>query len=161
VKPLSPEQAADLAEIAQALQRYGRALDHKDYALMESVFAPGARLHYRMGDGRRSEGDLAHWVEVFRSFMADFWWTSHLIGPPAVELHADAARSTCQLIATHVQMRHDGSRNRWTVWGFYRDQLVRTASGWRIRERSFEGVHAEGELLPKEAVRSFPESPYR
>lgn len=152
---MTPHEIADQLEIGQVVQRYGRALDTRDYELLRTVFAPDASLHYEM-EGRGTEGDLEQWLELWRAFLVPFFWTSHQTSPPVIELDGDRARACCRLIASHVQIRHDDSRNLWTVYGEYDDRLVRRPEGWRIRERAFRGAHTEGELLPAAAVKSYP-----
>ena len=71
---------------------------------------------------------------------------------PLIELDRDSARATCRLIATHVQVKLDGARSTWVLYGTYRDVLVRSVAGWRIRERNLHGVYGEGELLPRRLV---------
>ncbi|MEX2204921.1 MAG: nuclear transport factor 2 family protein [Myxococcota bacterium] len=63
------------------------------------------------------------------------------------------------LIATHVQVRLDGTRSSWVLYGTYRDRLVRSGAGWRIRERHLHGVYGEGELLPRKLVKTFTSAP--
>ena len=154
---MTPEQAADIAEIAQLHQRYGQALDEKRYELLDEVFLPDARLHYDMsGEAPTSYREMAG---QFRSFMVPFLYTQHVFSHPLVELDADRARASCRLIATHVQVPLAGGRNAWTVYGFYEDLLVRTDAGWRIQQRSFKGMHTEGTLLPPDQVEHFEKAP--
>ncbi len=154
---MTPEQAADHAEIVQVLQRYGQALDEKRYTLLDRVFVPGAALHYEMdGAGPATYPEM---VKVFREFIAAFWYTQHVFSQPVIDLDGDRARSICRLIATHVQRPHSGGRNTWTVYGFYRDLLRRTPEGWRIAERHFKSMHVEGSLLPPDEVERFDEAP--
>ncbi len=155
---MTPREIADHIEIGQVVQRYGRALDTADYELLRTVFAPDATLRYEM-EGRGTEGNLEKWMELWRTFMVPFFWTSHQFSPPLIELDGDRARASCRLIASHVQIRHDDSRNLWTVYGDYEDQLARLEEGWRIQQRLFHGVHTEGELLPADAVKSLRERP--
>lgn len=160
----------DRVEIGEVLQRYGLALDEKDFDLLDEVFTPDARLRYAMPSPPggepppAAEGGLAQWKAIFRGFLAPFYWTQHLVSPPVVELEGDRARSTCRLLASHVQVRRaDGGRQLWTVYGVYRDEWLRTAGGWRIARRSFQGVHQEGAMLPADAAEHFdrPPAPWR
>ena len=154
---MTPEQAADIADIAQVQQRYGLALDEKRYELLDDVFQPDARLHYDMaGEGPTTYREMA---QQFRAFMVPFLYTQHVFSHPVVELDGDRARASCRLIATHVQVPLAGGRNTWTVYGFYRDVLVRTDAGWRIERRSFKGMHTEGTLLPPDQVEHFEKAP--
>jgi hypothetical protein len=149
--------AADRVEIGETLQRYGVALDERDFALLDRVFLPDARLRYAMpaaegGEPQRAEGTLEAWKKIFRGFLAPFAWTQHLTSAPLVELDGDRALSTCRLLATHVQRRTGGGHSLWRVYGVYRDRWVRSEAGWRIAEREFRGEHTEGAPLPPAEV---------
>ncbi len=154
---LTDQATRDHVEIGQLIARYGKALDDKDYELLGSVFTPAAALRYEL-EGRETRGSYAEWVGIFREFLAPFSWTSHLFSQPVIELEGDAAGSSCRVIASHLQFELDGKRNLWIVHGFYRDRLARSDAGWRIRERHFWGVHAQGEPLPPDRVRPSPET---
>lgn len=157
---LSQQEISDHVEIGQVIQRYGRALDEKRFDQLETVFAPGAQLHYTMPDGSTNDAPLDHWLKIFPAFMKPFYWTSHLFSQPIVELAGDAAETRCRLIAVHVQEKKDGERSLWTVYGSYRDRMERMPDGWRIALRHFRGVHTEGSMLPADAVVSFPTLPF-
>ncbi len=155
----SAREFGDHVEVQQLVERYGLALDEKNYDLLDSVFTPDALLHYTMED-QETKASYGDWKEIFRQFLLPFYWTSHLFSTPLVDFEGEQARSTCRLIASHVQIRKDGERNLWTVYGFYRDRLVRTDAGWRICERLFRGVHSEGEALPADQIQAFPKAPF-
>ncbi len=157
---LSPREISDHIEIAQVVQRYGLALDEKEYELLDSVFTPGADLRYQLGD-RTNTGTYPDWVKRFRDFLAPFYWTQHLFSQPVIDLEGDTARSTCRLVARHLQLTLDGDRNVWTVYGHYRDVLTRGEAGWRIRERRFQGLHTEGQVLAPDRVQQFPTRPWQ
>ncbi len=154
----SQQKLGDHLEIEQLIQRYGLSLDEKNYDLLDSVFTPDASLHYVMED-QETRGSYRQWKEIFRQFLLPFYWTSHMFSTPVIELAGDAARSSCRLIASHLQIRLSGERNLWIVHGQYRDRLERTTAGWRIRDRCFMGLHSEGRRLPGDQVRCFPEAP--
>ena len=154
---MTAQATRDHVEIGQLIARYGKALDDKDFALLDRVFTRDALLCYEIEE-RKTRGSYAEWVGIFREFLASFYWTSHLFSQPVIELEGDAARASCRLIASHLQIQLDGTRNLWVVHGFYRDRLVRSEAGWRIRERRFWGVHSEGQLLAPDQVQQFPAS---
>lgn len=155
---MSLDALGDRLAIADLLQRYFTALDDKDYALLERVFVPGARLHYEMRPGT-PPSSYPEMVETFRDFNASFLLTQHMMGHPVIELDGDTARSRTSLRAIHVQLSPEGERNLWVVHGFYRDQHVRGPAGWRIAERYFRSLHTEGRLLPRDRVRRFETAP--
>ena len=147
-------EVGDRLEIADLLQRYFRALDDKNSDLLETVFSPGAKLHYEMGPGSRPSA-YPEMVQAFRDFNASFLLTQHMMGHPEIELDGDEARSRTSLRALHVQQTTGGERNSWLVYGLYHDRHARTPEGWRIAERHFLSLHTEGVLLPREQVRRF------
>lgn len=149
----------DRLEIADLLQRYFRALDDKDYGLLETVFTPGAKLHYVMGPGSRPSA-YPDMVPAFRDFNASFLLTQHLMGHPEIQLDGDEARSRTGLRALHVQQTLAGDRNTWLVYGLYHDHHLRTPEGWRISERHFRSLHTEGALLPPQRVKRFDTAPH-
>ena len=154
---LTQQEISDHIEITQLLQRYFRALDSKDYELLDSVFLPDAVLHYELGQG--VPAPYLEMVKAFREFNERFSFTQHLMGQPLIQLDGDTARSTVNLRALHVQVKLDGQNVRWVVYGFYRDLHVRTTEGWRIKDRYFKGMHLEGDLLQLDQVKRFPKSP--
>jgi hypothetical protein len=155
---LSAQALSDHVEIAQLVQRYGKALDEKDYALLDSVFTPDAVTNYELGDlGNRTS--YPQMRALFASFNAVFSFTQHLLSAPLVELDGDEATAETRLVATHGLERKSGEKSAWFVVGFYRDSLVRTPAGWRIRERFFQGLHTIGELPPAQELVVF-EKPY-
>lgn len=154
---LSTQALSDHVEIAQVLQRYAHALDSKDYALLDTVFTPDALTNYDVGgiDDIGNRTTYAKMRVLFENFGAVFSFTSHLISPPLVEVTGDTATAETRLIATHGFERKTGETGTWVVIGFYRDTLVRTPGGWRIRERYFTGQHTIGELPPPEELVQF------
>jgi hypothetical protein len=155
---LSQQEISDRLEIAQVIQRYGLALDEKDYQALDRVFHPEAMLHYKMS-GREVQAPASEWKERFAEFLKPFVWTSHSFSEPVIELEGATATARCRLIAVHLQENLEGDRSLWIVHGFYRDLLVRGDTGWRIRERHFTGVYTEGEMLPRGQAKLFPELP--
>ena len=154
---LTQQEISDHIEISQLLQRYFRALDSKDYELLDTVFLADAVLHYELGQG--APVPYREMVKAFREFNERFCFTQHIMGQPLIELEGNTARSTVNLRALHVQVKLDGQNVTWVVYGFYRDVHVRTTEGWRIKERYFRGIHFEGALMPPDHVKRFPKSP--
>ena len=145
---------SDLLEIQQVLYAYARAIDAKDWKSLERVFTPDARIHYAMERGAElTFRELGPWLA--RS-MAIFKATQHVISNPQVEVQGDAATSTAYLVATHVQVRQDGTENLATEGGRYTDTLVRSPEGWRIATRRLERIWVDGTYLVPPEIRLFP-----
>jgi hypothetical protein len=54
-----------------------------------------------------------------------------------IALAGDRARHTCRLILAYRQADRAPGSSAWLNSGRYRDELVRTAAGWRFARRSF------------------------
>jgi 3-phenylpropionate/cinnamic acid dioxygenase small subunit len=144
--------AADHVEIAQLLQRYGRALDDRRFADLDALFAADAEVDYQIGD-TTTRGPWREVGGTFPRFLDVFLYTTHLISPPVLELRGDEASADSRLIAVHGWERLAGGRGAWFVFGVYRDTLVRTPEGWRIRRREFRGLGDQGELPARRELR--------
>lgn len=151
---LTPQEISDQIEITQLLNRYLRAIDTRDWVMLDSVFTKDAVVHYD------TPGEIATTFEkmapVFPVFTATFCFTQHDASQMLIRVDGDSAESSNNLRAIHIQETHEGLQNTWVVYGTYRDKLRRTADGWRIVARDFRGHHSEGELLPPDRVKSFP-----
>jgi len=150
----------DTVAITRVLQLYFDAIDEKNYALLEHVFAANAVLRYSLDETTGPGLSARDMIARIRDFTGAFRFTQHLSGPPSIEIDGDAARARTNLRAIHVQQRRDGSRSAWLVYGVYRDGLARTSAGWRIRERVFRVLYTEGELLGRDEVESYPTPPW-
>lgn len=151
---LSAQQLSDQIEISHVVNRYFRAIDTKDWDLLDEVFVPDARLHYTTPG--EIETTYLTMKPIFATFTDSFVFMQHMPGQMVIEVDGDRATSSNNLRAIHVQETHEGEQNTWVVYGLYRDVLQRTPAGWRITERVFLGAHTEGELLPPDRVKSFP-----
>jgi SnoaL-like domain len=155
---ISATEAADHVDISQCLQRYGQVFDDRAWDVFDTVFTPDAELRYEI-EGRITNVRMDELKSSSARLFERFWWTQHIFSVPVIELAGDAARATCRLIATHVQVKLDGERSTWVLYGIYRDVLVRTGAGWRIRNRHLHGVYSEGELLSRKQVQGFTGAP--
>jgi hypothetical protein len=155
---LESREISDRLEIAERIQLYFRAMDTWDYSLLDAVFVPDAVMHYEMKGGARTR--YAEMLPLFREFNRRFSFMQHVGAQLLLEVRGDAAEATHNLRALHVQTALDGRENRWVVYGVYRDQLVRTRVGWRIRERHFKAQRIEGQLWPPDQVRAYERPPW-
>lgn len=132
----------DEREIVRVALRYCRALDTKDWALLDEVFVPDATgvlglphvIEGREAIRRRVEGALAHLDD-----------SQHLVGNHEVEVHGDTATHRCYLQAQHIRHAAAGGPH-YIVAGRYEDRFVRTPDGWRIAHRSLVVMWTEGNV---------------
>ena len=149
---------ADQAAITRVIQQVARAFDEKRHdELLPQVFLDGASVTYFLS-GAVTDFSIPAGIARFKAFHERCWWTQHLVGPSVIDLDGDTAQASSSVIATHVQIREDGSRNVWVVAASYFDDLVRTADGWRIRSRRAPCMHEDG-AFEAEGVRLYPALP--
>lgn len=156
----STRELSDRCEISETIQLYFLAMDTWDYTLLERVFTPDAVMQYEMQRERGAKTTYREMLPSFREFNRRFSFMQHVGSQLLIETNGDAASARHNLRALHVQTALDGREHRWAVYGVYRDQLVRTPEGWRIRERHFRAQRIEGQLLPPAQVRAYESPPW-
>ncbi len=121
----------DQLEIRELLARYANALDDRDWKRLASCFTPDATGDY--GNVGSYEGFAA--IEALcRNTLEPLDASQHLVGSIEIELSGDSARARCAFLAQHTRRGCEGGDN-YTLGGSYRDELVYTPDGWRIRHR--------------------------
>jgi len=135
-----PDLLRDELEIRQLLARYANALDDRDWKRLASCFTPDATGDY----GRIAQlADYAAIEALCRRSLEPLDASQHLVGSVEVELSGDTARSRCALQAQHTRRGCEGG-DHYTIGGTYRDELVRTSDGWRIRHRQLQVSWQDG-----------------
>jgi uncharacterized protein (TIGR02246 family) len=137
----SLDRLLDLQEITDLLHRYARALDEKDWSLLATCFTADAVAFYGEVLGRQ-EGVTAI-EQVCRAALGHLDSSQHVISNPEIHIDGDAATARCYVHAQHTKAGTPGGDNM-TIGGTYLDELVRTADGWRIRQRELRFLWQEG-----------------
>jgi len=145
---------SDHDAILDALARYARGVDERDFGAVAALFTEDAVIDYAVAGGAKlAASELAAWLT---RAMAIFRMTQHLLGLPAIDVRGDTARTRVPVIATHVQARHDGTEVSAVLHGTYAHEWTRTPAGWRIRSLRFDSHFAAGSFLPPTEVKTFP-----
>ncbi|HEV3227284.1 MAG TPA: nuclear transport factor 2 family protein [Acidimicrobiales bacterium] len=131
---MSTQEISDRLEIFELIARYSVALDSRDYDALDELFTNDAVLDYTATGAIR--GSLAE----MKTFIADaftmFTGTQHLTTGTTLRFAADGntahGKSAC-----HNPMVFGGElAPRMMIVGlWYVDTFVRTADGWRFKER--------------------------
>jgi hypothetical protein len=138
-----PRILSDREEIRDVLVAYAKSLDRRDYAGLERVFTADATGNYFAAGTYAGLDKISAFIERALSQCGP---TQHLLGSIDVNVTGDNATANCYLQAIHLGKKPGYEGKVLTVWGTYRDRLVRTAEGWRIRYRELESTHAEGDI---------------
>ncbi len=122
-------------DIAEVLIRYATGIDRRDWELFRTCFADPCHLDY---PGIGTWGSVDAITEFMASSHAGMGHTMHRISNIAIDVDGDTARARCYVDG--VLMAPDG-RSGLNPLGYYDDELVHTADGWRIARRHYTMVH--------------------
>ena len=143
-RELSTRELSDRIQIQDLLVRYTRAIDTKDWNLLDTCFLPDADVDYT------ATGGVAGKYPEVRAWLAKaltpFPITVHYITNSQVELDGDRARVRTLVQNPMFFANPDGSLHDFTVGATYVDELVWTADGWRIAKRSEDAGYMQGSL---------------
>jgi len=134
------------AEIVDVLSCYAAGLDARDWVLWRSVFMP--EVVFDLGSwsnrpARRLDADRV--VATQARIFAELTATQHFLTNHRVTVTGDRARALAHMRAEHWMCIDDaGASERYTMFGYYDDKLVRTADGWKIAEMQLNVTHTEG-----------------
>lgn len=141
---LSLQQISDRIEINDLLIRYTRAIDQKDWNLLDTCFLPDAQVDYVSSGGIAGKyPEVRKWLEMA---LAAFPTTVHYVTNSSVDLKGDRAAARTAVYNPMVFHNPDGSPHIFNVGAYYVDELVRTPEGWRIAKRTEEQAFLDGSL---------------
>lgn len=129
----------DKIEIQDVLSRYSQGCSAQDWDMVMDTFLPDAVWEVP-SRGMRFEGQ-----DTLRAVMSgmvkDMDWFVQMNSPAVITVEGDraAARSIVREAG-----RAKGSDEILDVLGFYDDELVRTAGGWKVARKVFTGLGLHG-----------------
>ena len=141
---LSLQQISDRIETNDLLIRYTKAIDQKDWKLLDTVFMPDAEADYVSSGGIKGKyPEVRAWLE---KALAIFPTTIHYVTNSEVTLQGDRAAARTAVYNPMFFKNQDGSLHHFAVGAYYVDELVRTREGWRIAKRREDQAFLEGSL---------------
>lgn len=140
----SVEQALDRLEIQDVLAAYSEAIDTRDWDALDWVFTADAVIDYtEMGGIRGTLPEIKQFLAAALGPSGRFVRTQHMLGQSHIVLDGDTARARTAcfnpMIFGEFTVTEDERLHFVGLW--YRDVLVRTVEGWRIRERFEERTY--------------------
>jgi 3-phenylpropionate/cinnamic acid dioxygenase small subunit len=124
----------DRQEISDLLVRYATGIDRRDWPLFRTVFTEGCELDY---------GEIGVWkgADAVTDFMeqahAMAGHTMHRLTNQVITIEGDKATTRTYIDGVIMLSDNQAGVN---ALGFYDDEVVRTADGWRIARRRFTQV---------------------
>lgn len=114
-------------DIAHAMNRYARALDTRDWTLLDTVFAPDSQAVYGGNPAQAGRGAV---VNGIRAHLDGCGPSQHLLGNFSVEVAGDEADSRC-----YVRVYHIGKGSKASLYfetfGEYIVHWRHGTEGWR------------------------------
>ncbi len=140
---------ADRLAIIDVMSTYATGLDARDWPLWRSVFTDEVLFDLSSWTGipgRVLNADRVVAAQA-REF-AELTVTQHFMTNHRVTIDGDRARLLAHMRAEHwitLEPRAgDRHTERYTMFGYYDDKLVRTLDGWKIAEMQLNVTHTEG-----------------
>lgn len=130
---MSQQEISDRMEIQELLVRYSHAVDTRDWDAFERVFTDDAVIDYTEMGGPR--GGVKETRAFLESAMPMFSSFQHMLGNTVLEFEGDTARSRTICFNPMVLPVGEVEPHVFFCGLWYRDQLVRTPDGWRIKDR--------------------------
>jgi 3-phenylpropionate/cinnamic acid dioxygenase small subunit len=141
---LTLQDISDRIEIDDLLIRYSKAIDQKDWKLLDTVFTADAEVDYVSSGGiKGSYPEARAWLE---KALAIFPVTVHYVTNSEVTLSGDRATARTAVYNPMFFKNPDGTLHHFAVGAYYVDELVRTKGGWRIAKRREDQAFMEGGL---------------
>jgi hypothetical protein len=138
----------DVGSIIQLINLYAFAVDTQRWDLFDRIFTPdvdadfSATAHWR---------DLASFKADFAAFHAPFDSTQHVMANHLVTVDGDRAHAFVHGSWRLIRRAAEGAP-LWDGTGWYDDDLVRTADGWRIARRTCRVVWWTGNPAVNETI---------
>ncbi len=136
---LSPQDLIDRAEISDVVLGYATGLDRRDWALYRSIFMDEIEMDF--GSVGIPAGVFAaeKWVRDAKRLFDGFEATQHTSTNHVISVRGDEATCVSNMQAEHFVAREQGDAlapgdERWTIGGYYTNDLLRTPGGWKFRK---------------------------
>jgi 3-phenylpropionate/cinnamic acid dioxygenase small subunit len=133
----------DRAEIMELMHRYATAVDSRDWVNLRSVFTDeiGAEMTGLDADlGIPTHTTADRWIDVISRGLARYSVTQHSMSNHRIELAGNMAVCTTYVVARHFIRDSTNGQSIYSVGGYYRNDIVRTADGWKIRNWKLVGT---------------------
>ena len=135
--PLSLEQISDRLEIQDLLTRYCYAVDDRDWNAYRRVFTPDAVIDDTITGGVKS-GVEEH-IAYMKRALSKIVMSQHAISTILFDIKGNDATARAHCSCPMLVDLGNGSTQVFFQGLWYRDRLIRTPDGWRMKELVEEG----------------------
>jgi hypothetical protein len=133
---LTLQEISDRLEIQDLLVQYGYAMESLDFDALDDVFTEDALIDY--SDLHGTKGDLPTTKGFMQALAVKPRVAQYLVATSKLTIEGDTAEA--RTIGRHPVLIDRGDEVPHVMFCgiWYNDRFVRTAKGWRIRERVVE-----------------------
>lgn len=127
----------DRAAISDVVHAYATGLDRGDWTLYRSIFTDEIEMDFESVGIRPGLYQANDWVRDARRLFAGFEATQHTSSNHVHEIRGDTATCVSSMRAEHFVTAAPGDPPeacRWTIGGYYTNELVRMSAGWKLRK---------------------------
>ena len=122
----------DRAAISDVVHAYATGLDRRDWALYRSIFTDEIEMDFTSVGIPARTYRADDWVRDAATLFAGFAATQHTSSNHVHELRGDRAVCVSNMQAEHFVDGLPPDKDRWTIGGYYTNELVRTDAGWKL-----------------------------
>ena len=136
----------DRLAIGDVLYTYAAGLDAQDWDLWRTAFADEITFDMSAVHGRPPITEsIDKTISYIRIQFAGFEATQHMITNHRPTVDGDSARVLAHMRAEHwVDPSLAPERDRYSMFGYYDDRLVRTPDGWKLTDVQLNLTRTEG-----------------
>src|SRR5919108_2316394 len=134
---LSLQEISDRIEIEELLVRYCYAVDDRDWDAYRNLFTTDAVLDDTVTGGIRS--DVDEHVAFMKKALSKILISQHAVSTILLDIRGDEASARVHCSCPMVLDLGAGKRQVFFQGLWYRNRLVRTHEGWKIKELLEEG----------------------
>lgn len=145
---MTQNDANDTLAIINLINLYGFAIDTQSWDLFDRIFTNDVDADF---SAAAHWHDLARFKSDFAVFHDPFDNTQHVMSNHLVNVSGDTAHAFTYGSWRLVRKAAEGAA-LWDGTGWYDDELVRTAAGWRIKRRTCRVVHWTGNPFVNETI---------
>jgi hypothetical protein len=139
VNDLDLQALLDRAAISDTVNAYATGLDRRDWELYRSIFVKTIEMDFSSIGMRSGTYEADEWVRNAKRLFAGFRATQHTSTNHVHDIRGETATCTSNMQAEHFVTREpddglDDGQDRWTIGGYYINELVRTPVGWKLEK---------------------------
>jgi len=140
----------DRAAISDVVHAYATGLDRRDWALYRGIFCDELEMDFDSVGIRKGTYSADAWVRSAQTLFAGFRATQHTSTNHVHQIDGDRATCVSNMQAEHFIEPEPGAPafapggDRWTIGGYYVNELLRTPAGWKLRRVALHVTWTQG-----------------